>query len=166
MLSLTFTQCTVYWTVTQSFQHYYVINLWLLCILFLLEVIRHVILCNGNSNGNGNGNGKSIHYYEPWSLMVHLWSQWQVINLGGYLEVIVSEVVQLVLTRQVWDPCPWWLRVVSFRKKIRYSDSSRFRKKIREHLYTLPLLVDHTLPLDIQHYLIYIGLGMAVKTQH
>ena len=31
------------------------------------------------------------------------------------------------------------------------------------HLYTLPLLVDHTLPLDIQHYLIYFGIGMAVN---
>jgi hypothetical protein len=44
---------------------------------------------------------------------------------GGYLEVIVSEVMSFGW--QVWSgPGPWWLRLVSFRKKIRYSDSSRY----------------------------------------
>ncbi len=105
--------------------------------------------------------------------MVHPRSQWWVIKLVVYLEVIVREMFSFVLTWQVWDPCPWWLRLVSFRKKIRYSDSSRYLsgvvsgKSITTCIHYL-LLVDIHYPFflsSIRHWHppIYIGIGMAVN---
>ena len=53
-----------------QYLHQLVITFWLLCILFLLEVIRHVILTVIVTQINSL----------LWTLMVHLWSQWQVNN--------------------------------------------------------------------------------------
>jgi hypothetical protein len=83
---------------------------------------------------------------------------WEKSGRVYHLEVIVSEVVQLVLTRQVLDRVRVRDDSDSTRKKIRYSDSSRVWEKSGYHLYTLPLLVDHTSPLDIRHY--YINLSI------
>ena len=97
------------------YKHQLVINL-------LITLHSFLTWCNKACNLNGNCNGnqlKSIHHYEPWFLMVHLWSQWQVINLGGYLEVIVSGSVRLFSFDCLYrceilqGPGPWWLRLFS-----------------------------------------------------
>ena len=68
---------------------------------------------------------------------------------GGYLEVIVSEVVQLVLTQQVLVRVPVRDDSVSsrYRKKI--------RSRVREIRKSLPpvyiTIISDTLPLDIRH---------------
>ncbi len=73
-----------------------------------------------------------------WTLMVHLQSQWWVIKLVVYLEVIVSEVVRLDSSDRLIGSGSVMTRLVSYRKEIRY------------HLNTLPwLVVIHT--LDIWH---------------
>ncbi len=72
---------------------------------------------------------------------------------GGYLEVIVSEVVQLVLTRQVLDRVRVRDDSDSSRKKIRFSvlvtrysllvtrySSGVVSGKFGYHLYTLPFI--------------------------
>ena len=80
--------------------------------------------------------------------MVHLWSQWWVKQTGGYLVVIVSEGVQLRLTRQVRSGLTgsvmtrYSLLVTRYSLLVtRYSSGVVSGKSGRVyHLYTLPLI--------------------------
>jgi hypothetical protein len=145
-----------------QYLHQLVITFWLLCILFLLEVIRHVILTVIVTQINSL----------LWTLMVHLWSQWQVNNKP--LVTLRWSSVRLFSLIDRWVPCPCWLGdsvlvflVTRYSLLVtRYSLLVRCRiRKIGYHLFTLPLLVIDIHTLDIWHPTFDIGIGMAVKTR-
>ena len=110
--------------------------MWLLCILFLLEAIRHVIF--GAFSLYGNGNTIDLLFM---NLDVHLRSQWQRMLLSLVVTLRWSSVnVQLWADLTGWlCPGPWWLGLVS-------QSGSRVREKSGRayHLYTLPLINWHT----------------------
>jgi hypothetical protein len=103
--------------------------------------------------------------------MVHLWSQWWVKQTGGYLVVIVSEGVQLRLTRQVRSGLTGSVSVMTRWLGTRLSIRCRVRKNRLPPVYIT--IISDTLPLDIWHStfgirhlafdIIYIGIGMAVS---
>ena len=166
MSSLTFvTQCTLYWNVTRSLSMF----LHTPQLVIKLLITLHSFLTWGNKACNVEQMFGSYYTLLTvvltvtntidlllWTLMVHLWSQWQRMLLmnrwlpWGDRQWGSSACADSTGVRS--GPGPWWLVSFCFQKRSGY------------HLYTLPFISWHSTSIrSLTFNLTYIGIGMAVN---